>query len=122
MQQIATRRHMALMNESGHVTWSWDEENDEQMIPTIDRLMREGYVFWIVQRDPLREAELEDTEDLRTNRHVIVKNEDFAELMAAGVLRLSNRDTAPLQQERRAADARDAVANDTVAHRRIQGG
>lgn len=120
--QTTTRRHMALMDESGHMTWSWDEANDERIIPAIQHMMDAGYVFWIVKREPLREEELEDIDDLRTNRHVIIRNEDFAELMDSGVLRLNNRDTAPLEQVRRATDARDAAANDTVAHRPLRAG
>lgn len=121
--QKTTRRRMAMMDESGHMTWSWDEANDEQVIPAIQRLMDNGYVFWIVRRDPLREDELEADEinELRENRHIIIKNEDFAELMRAGVMRLTN-DDADLTRERRATDAADAAANDTVAHRPLRAG
>jgi hypothetical protein len=116
------RRTMALMDESGHMTWTWDEDNDEQIIPQIERMMAEGYVFWIVKRDPLREEELDDIGDLRVNRHVVIRNEDFRELMNAGVLRLARHDTAPLDQDRRAATPREVASNDTVAHRPLRGG
>jgi hypothetical protein len=121
-ETLTSRRHMAIMDESGHVTWTWDEANDAQVIPAIERMMLDGYVFWIVKRDPLREEELEDVADLSTNRHVIIKNEDFRELMSAGVLRATNADAAPLTQERRAETAREAATHDTVAHRPLRGG
>lgn len=123
-QTTTRRRRMAMMDESGHMTWSWDEENNDQIIPAIRRLMERGYVFWIVRRDPLREDELEIEEigELRDNRNIVVKNEDFAELLAAGVLRPSRDDRADLHMGRRATTPEEAASNDTVAHRPLRGG
>lgn len=118
---LPPRIHMAVMDESGHVTWSWEEENHERIVSVIQRMMDDGYVFWIVKRNPLREEELEDIEDLATNRHVIIKDDDFRELAEAGVL-YRTRDEATLTQERRTTDAHEAAVNDTVAHRPLRGG
>jgi hypothetical protein len=122
------RRHMTCLDESGHVTWAWDRKNDDQIIPAIQRMMDQGYVFWILKRDEEREGsqifeeELEDVADLRMNRSVVIRNDDFAELVAAGVLHLDSTDDTPLQQERRTTDAREAAANDTVTHRPLRAG
>lgn len=118
---LPRRIHMAEMGEEGHLTWAWDEQNHERVVGIIQRMMDDGYVFWIVKRDPLREEELEDIEDLTNNRHVVIKDDDFRELVEAGVL-YRTRDDATLTQERRTEDAREAAVNDTVAHRPLRGG
>lgn len=113
---------MAVMNETGHLTLAWDPEDDEKIIPAIQRLMDANHVFWIVERNPLREEELEDADDLRANRHVIIKNEELEALFRQGILSIARHDDAPLERVRRATTAEEVAHNDTVTHRPLAGG
>ena len=117
-----TRRVMQIMDERGHTSLGWDAEDDAWVLPMIRRKMDEGYVFWIVQRRPLREVQLTRVEDIGDNRHVIVRDSEARTLFEQGRIGVAQDDEAEIETVRRAQTAEEAVANDTVAHRGMRGG
>lgn len=123
-QTITTTRTMALMDATGHTSFGWDETDDTWVLPMIRAKMAEGYVFWIVRRNPLREVQLERVEDLRDSRHVIIRDAAAQELFEQGRIGLVRGDEneEDHEQVRRARTAEEAVANDTVGHRALRGG
>ena len=101
--------------------------DDEWVIPMIQRKMDEGWVFWIVQRNPLREEQLRRVEDIGPNRHVIIRDRAARELFEQGRIGLAdtNADTRRDDQggrPRRTTSAREAARSDTVAHPPLAGG
>lgn len=115
-------RVMDIMNGEGHSSFGWDERDDEWVIPMIQKKMDEGFVFWIVQRDPLREVQLQRVEDVRNIRNVIIKDGDSRILFEQGRIGLVAEDQSEVVRLRRARSAADAASNDTLAHRRPGGG
>lgn len=117
-----TIRHHYRMGPQGHVSFGWDAEDDARIVPMIQRAMDQGYEFWIVKRNPMREEQLTTITDLQDIRHVILRDQDTRELFEQGLVGLINDTDAPLETVRRAGSAAEAATNDTVAHRRMAGG
>jgi len=116
-------RIMHVMDAAGHTSLGWDVADDEWMLPLIRRKMAEGYVFWIVRRNPLREVRLERIEDIGDIRHVIIRDAESRELFEQGRIGLVSVDREDdLQVIGRASTAEEVVANDTVSHRPLRAG
>lgn len=119
---VRTRRIMQVMDQHGHTSFGWDAEDDQWVLPMIRRKIDEGYVFWIVQRRPLREVQLTSIEDIGENRHVIIRDDSARVLFEQGRIGLAQDDDTEVETIRRARTAEEVVANDTVAHRGMRGG
>ena len=116
-------RIMHVMDAAGHTSLGWDVADDEWMLPLIRRKMEEGYVFWIVRRNPLREVRLERIDDIGDTRHVIIRDAESRELFQQGRIGLVSVDREDdLQVIGRASTAEEVVANDTVSHRPLRAG
>jgi hypothetical protein len=110
----------------GHVSYAWDADDDEWMLPLIRQKMADGYVFWIVKRNPLREEQLRNVEDVADSRHVIIRDEAARQLFEDGHIALvaegEDFNDLPEQHFGRARTPEEAVAADTVSHRPLRGG
>jgi hypothetical protein len=114
---------MHIMDANGHTSLGWDAADDEWMLPLIRRKMAEGYVFWIVRRNPLREVRMERIEDIGETRHVIIRDAQSRELLEQGRIGLVTVDADDdLEVVGRASTAEEVAANDTVSHRPLRGG
>lgn len=125
LERPRTYRTTREMGPEGHVTYAWDAADDEWMLPLIRRKMEEGYVFWIIKREPLRETELRRVEDIGDQRHVVIRSQEARELFAQGRIALAAEDEGDGPEEvvtGRARTAEEAVAADTVSHRPMRGG
>lgn len=119
---IEPTRVIHMMDESGHTSLGWDPQDDEWILPVIRKKMADGYAFWIVRRDPLREVLLERVEDLGETRHVIIRDEDSRDLFEKGRIGIVTADDEMLETVGRATTAEEVVRNETVAHRPLRGG
>lgn len=120
---LSTIRVMDMMDDAGHTSFGWDAQDDEWVLPMIRQKMEQGFVFWVVRRNPLREIRLERVEDLRDARHIVIRDEAARTLFEQGRIGIasgSGDDAA--EPVRRARSAEDAVENDTVVHRGLRGG
>lgn len=120
-------RILHMMDNRGHTSFGWDVEDDDWVLPMIQRKMDEGYTFWIVERRPmLREVQLMRIQDIGDNRHVFIHDASSRELFEQGHIGLledrDDADQGDLHVTRRADNARDAASHDTVAHRHPAGG
>jgi hypothetical protein len=123
VRQATATRVMDLMDETGHTSLGWDASDDEWVLPMIRRKLAEGFTFWIVKRNPLREVQLERVEDLGdAARHVIIRDAESRQLFEAGRIGLAAANDEPVETVRRATTAEEAVQHDTVAHRPLRGG
>lgn len=115
-----------IMDRQGHSSFGWDESEDEWVIPLIQKKMDEGFVFWIVKRNPLREQQLMRVEDVREGRNVIIRDGDARTLFEQGRIALVSDEHAhgeeTVERIRTTTSAREAARNDTLAHRRPGGG
>ena len=117
-----TTRVMHLMDETGHTSLGWDPSDDEWVLPMIRRKMAQGFTFWIVKRNPLREVQLERIEDLADARHVIIRDDDSRQLFESGRIGVIANDESDLDTVGRATTAEEVVRGETVAHRPLRGG
>lgn len=125
-------RTMSILNGSGDTVIGWTQDNDEWVIPMIQKKMDEGYTFWIVRRQPglLRRTDEIVLRNPASNalpgREVIMKDDVARILLEQGRIGIVAQPAAgerPEQViERRAETAREAAGADTVAHRPLRGG
>lgn len=125
MSDVLSRvRVMDMMDEAGHTSFGWDASDDHWVLPMIRQKMADGYTFWIVRRNPLREVRLDRAEEARdAGRHVIIRDDVARELFEQGRIGLvSAEDGDQAETVRRARTAEEVVENDTLAHRPLRGG
>lgn len=130
---------ITLLNKSGDITISWDDEDQEKVQELVRRKMEEGYSFFIVREPGMRGAapKLKAEDELShraANNKLHVSNTvgaeqlDDADLMIAlqdRVIRFSRSVKTGVQKKkavRRATTAVEVVKAQTVAIRPIAGG
>jgi hypothetical protein len=113
------------LDRTGHSTWAWAASDSSWIIPLIKAKMDQGYEFWIVKQEPLREERLVNLSDLHQDRHVIMRDPVARELFEQGRISMvadADDDEGDLEVTGRARTAEEVVANDTLAHRPQRGG
>lgn len=119
-------RTLSFLNGMGDTTIGWTPNNDEWIIPLIRQKMLDGYDFWIIRRDPVREVKIRNATEATLTHEVIMKDDVARELIEQGRIGIVAA-PAPgrrpeVVMERRAGTPEEAVAADTVAHRPLRGG
>ena len=127
LAQVASPiRTLSFLTGDGDTTYGWTADDDAWIIPMIQKKMDEGYVFWIVKRNPLREARLRTADEAKETRSVVIKDADARQLFEQGRIGIVAQPVGERQEEmvreRRARNAQEAATNDTVAHRQARGG
>lgn len=124
MSDVLSRiRIMDLMDGSGHTSFGWDAEDDAWVIPMIRQKMAEGFVFWIVRRNPMREVQLQRVEDVQDLRHVIIRDQGARTLFEQGRIGIvGSTGDDEIEAVRRARTPEEVVRNDTLARRGHVGG
>lgn len=119
-------RTLSYLSGDGDNTYGWDAKDDQWVVPMIQKKMDEGYVFWIVRKDPIREVRLRTASEATATREIIIKDADARILFEQGRIGIASltvgERTREAVRERRADSAEDAAAHDTVAHRRLAAG
>lgn len=119
-------RTLSFLSGDGDSTYGWEAKDDVWVIPMIQKKMDEGYVFWIIKRNPFREAKLRHAEEAKDTRNVIIKDADARILFEQGriglVMNPVAERTEEVTRERRARSAEEAASHDTVAHQQARGG
>lgn len=119
-------RTLSFLSGAGDSTYGWEAKDDSWVVPMIQKKMDEGYTFWIVKKNPVREARLRTAEEAKDTRHIIIKDADARILFEQGRIGIVTNTVAgrsdELVQERRARTAEEAASHDTVAHRQARGG
>ena len=73
---------ITFLNCLGDVTITWDEKDDKKMKKQIEKLLKEGHIFFIVKKKFLvfnKEVEVKDTSEIKDK--VLVKDDKLAELL-----------------------------------------
>lgn len=124
--QPSDLRTLSFLTGDGDTTYGWTAADDAWVIPMIQKKMDEGYVFWIVRHNPLREARLRTAAEAADSRSVIIKDADARQLFEQGRIGIVSQPVRDRQdqttRERRAVTAEEAASSDTVAHRPARGG
>lgn len=122
----STIRTLSFLTGDGDNTYGWQDADDTWVIPMIQKKMDEGYVFWIVRRNPTREVRIRTAEEAKATRKIIIKDNDARILFEQGRIGIVSQSVAGRTEEtvreRRAHTAEEAASNDTVVHRPARGG
>lgn len=126
-----------LLGATGDFTLEWDEERADAMEQWIDKKMKEGFSFFVVERKLFglvkKKTGIQSASDLK-DRAVKISDEDMVRLAAGDkdlVAILDKKVATPSQNPdkgeeiktvRRAKTAREVVQNHTVGIRPIMGG
>lgn len=83
-----SERSLALMGDEGHLTFVWEESDDEKIIPAIEQKMKEGVSFFIVEPRffgllPAKHTELSKASDAKKQRALAVKDAGMAAFLSA---------------------------------------
>lgn len=121
-------RTLDFLDQTGHTAFGWDAADDEWVLPLIQSKMDQGYNFWIVKPKRLgngvTERQIRKVSQVGPTRRVMIHDEDARKLFEGGRIGMHVKARAEDDYvfERRARTAREAVENDTIAHRAPRGG
>jgi hypothetical protein len=119
-------RTCSFLSLDGDNTYGWDANDDQWVIPMIQKKMDEGYSFWIIRRGPTREVKLRTADEAKLTREIIIKDGDARILFEQGRIGIVSQPVSQRNEEfvreRTARTAEEAAANDTIAHRPARGG
>ena len=122
------KRALTILNETGDVTITWDETADERMLEIIEKKMKAGITFFLIEPRmgglvaPDTSKPLKKTKDALKHRALSVKDEDFEAMVAAGAAELVKTPAAPARTVRRASTAREVATGESVGVRQMRGG
>jgi len=119
-------RSLTLLNRSGDVTIIWTEESDAVIEAIIAKKMAEGITFFIVEPvagglAPPRKTKLNDPEQARNNRAVVIDDADLAAFIdtgAAAIVKSPKRG----RTVKRATDPKEVAKSSSVAVKQRRGG
>ncbi len=85
-------RSMTFLNASGDGTLAWGPGSDDAMRALIERKMKEGFAFFIVERRlgglVRRKVRVTDVEKAAASRAVTLSDADFAAMVSSGAAQL----------------------------------
>ncbi len=120
-------RSMTILDGSGDSTIAWTEDQDEQMRNFIQKKMDDGWSFFIVKPHlggmlPPKKVKIKKISELKEDdRAVSLRDEDFAQLIQAG-LGIGSKPAGEIETTGRAKTAAEAARTSTVAVKPKRGG
>lgn len=121
-------RALTILNETGDVTITWDEDADERILPLIEAKMKAGFTFFLIEPRmgglvaPDTSKPLKKVKDALKHRALSIKDEDFESLVAEGKADLVRTPAVPARTTRKARTAREVTAGESVAVQPMRGG
>jgi hypothetical protein len=122
------KRALTILNETGDVTITWDEENDERMLAIVEKKMAAGITFFLIEPRmgglvaPDTSKPLKKVNDALKYRALSMKDEDFEAMVAEGQADLVQTPAAPARTVRKARTAREVASSESVGVRPMRGG
>lgn len=122
------KRALTILNETGDVTITWDAENDERMIEIIEKKLKAGITFFLIEPRmnglvaPDTSKKLKKVKDALKHRALSMKDEDFEAMVAEGKAELVRTPAAPVRTVRKAQTAREVASGESVGVRPMGGG
>lgn len=121
-------RALTILNETGDVTITWEEENDDRILPIIERKMKAGITFFLIEPRmgglvaPDTSKQLKKAKDSLKHRALSMKDKDFEDMVAEGKAVLVQTPDAPARTVRKASSAREVATGESVGVRQMRGG
>lgn len=123
----APLRAFTLLNNSGDSTITWDEDNDEVMRKLIEKKMSEGMSFFIIHPKALGfisrpKSRVKDISEVMRRRSVSVRDQDFSEIIAAGLADVTDRPEIDTERAEQSHDAAVIARSQSVGVMPMRGG
>jgi hypothetical protein len=120
-------RTMWLLNERGHITITWSEDQDQRIKETADKLLKQGYSFFVIIPahfdQPQRQAKITKAEDIGDLRNLVIPDQEVEKLFKAGTVGIiSDRPPPETQTTPKTKDPEVIARSRTVAIRPKGGG
>lgn len=118
---------LTMLNQTGDVTLIWDAENDEAMEALIEKKMKDGFTFFLIEArfggiaSPAK-IPLRDASDARKHRALAVRDEDFIAIVEGGQASLVKTPDAPVKKSRISRNPKEVANAESVATRPLRGG
>ena len=108
-------RSLTMLNESGDTTVSWTPDRDDEMEAIIEKKMKEGVTFFIIDRehDGAR-MRLEDVADAKKYRALAIPDEDLARFVSSGAGVAIPTSTAPVRRSRVSRSPKEIASSKAV--------
>jgi hypothetical protein len=122
------RRALTILNETGDVTITWNEDADERILPIIEKKMAAGITFFLIEPRmgglvaPDASKPLKKTKDALKHRALSMKDEDFEAMVTEGAAELVQTPAAPARTVRQTRNAREVATGESVGVRPMRGG
>ncbi len=124
------KRALTILNETGDVTITWEPENDDKMMEIIERKMKAGIVFFLIEPrmggivapDTSKKLKKTKPEEALKHRALSMKDEDFEAMVAEGKAELVQTPAARAVTTRKASTAREVATSESVGVRPMRGG
>ncbi|MBY0561484.1 hypothetical protein [Hyphomicrobium sp.] len=120
-------RALTTPNAEGDTTIVWEAENDDAMLPIIEKKMKEGVTFFILEprlegRAMPAKVKVTAIDQVKDKRAVVIPDEDLAAFVSAGKGAAIPTPDTKARAVRRAKSPREVVQNESIAARPIAGG
>jgi hypothetical protein len=127
-------RAISVWNTSGDSTITWEADNDHLMRRIIERKLKEGCAFFIVnpkmlgfipKTEKMRAAtkkRAKDIGEIMKYRAISVRDEDFADLISQQLADMTKRPDIDLERTVQSHDVEEIVRSQSVIVRPMAGG
>ena len=117
---------MILLNESGDVTITWTEEHEEHMKLLIEKKLKEGYSFFLLE--PLvfglikQEVKVTSIDQIKQGSKLLLRDEDAIKLFESGYINVEKHQKRQLKAKKRLDKVEEILKNETIALKPIASG
>lgn len=118
---------LTLLNEMGDTTFVWGEEDDDRWKEIIEKKMKEGITFFIIEPRfkgliPPKRTAVKNWAQAQKHRSLTIKDEDLAKLIESGAGSTVASSSKPATGARRSKDAAEVARSESIGARQRQGG
>ncbi len=118
-----TNRSMALMNEMGDLTITWEADKDDEMATIIQKKLDQGIRFFIIE--PFNKSQMTQVrklEDIK-GRQITVPDDDIEKLFTEGKVGIFKRVTGTVMNTiTTSTSAKEIAASHSVGVTQLRGG
>jgi hypothetical protein len=115
-----------LLNEAGDVTITWSEEHEEHMRELIEKKLKDGYSFFLIESLVFglikQEVKVTSIDQITKGSKLVLRDEDAIKLFESGHINIEKNTNQKLKAGKRLHKADDILKSNSVAIRPIAGG
>jgi hypothetical protein len=110
-----------MLNECGDTSLTWTPDRDDEVERIIEKKMREGCAFFVIEERGLR-SPVRNVADITRTRHLAIPDEDFLKFVESGSGQAVETPKEPVRGARRTKSAKEVARSQSVGVRQRAGG